>query len=108
MASPVKLFQVELTARSIRDLNQIYDYIDADQSTAAFRWFNGLERAILTLEKNPARCALAPEGGRLRHLLFGRKPHVYRVIFRIDETRKTISVITIRHGARQALDVFDL
>ena len=35
----------------------------------------------------------------LRHLLYGKRPHVYRVIFEIDEPRKVVNVLTIRHGA---------
>jgi toxin ParE1/3/4 len=35
----------------------------------------------------------------LRHLLYGKKPNVYRVILEIDEARKVVRVLTIRHGA---------
>lgn len=35
----------------------------------------------------------------LRHLLYGSKPDVYRVIYEIDEARELVSVITIRHSA---------
>jgi mRNA-degrading endonuclease RelE of RelBE toxin-antitoxin system len=37
----------------------------------------------------------------LRHLLYGKKPDVYRVIFDIDDIQDTVLVLTIRHGARQ-------
>jgi len=69
------------------------------------RWLNGLEAANMTLEQFPRRCPIAPEGVQtkqpLRHLLYGRKPHVYRVLYEIDELRKTIRVFTIRHGAME-------
>ena len=39
----------------------------------------------------------------VRHLLYGGKPHTYRVIYEIDESRRIVSVLTIRHGARQKL-----
>jgi mRNA-degrading endonuclease RelE of RelBE toxin-antitoxin system len=46
---------------------------------------------------------VAPENrtaqGRLRHLLYGSKRDVYRVIYDIDEPRKLIRVLTIRHAA---------
>ena len=38
---------------------------------------------------------------KLWHLLYGKKPHVYRVIYEIDEHRRTVWVLTIRHAARQ-------
>jgi len=41
-----------------------------------------------------------PENMNLRHLLYGGKPHVYRVIYRIQEKEKRIQVLHIRHGAR--------
>ena len=35
----------------------------------------------------------------MRHLLYGKRPNVYRVIFEIDAPRKVVRVLTIRHGA---------
>jgi toxin ParE1/3/4 len=50
----------------------------------------------------PRRCPVAPESKRagepLRHLLYGNKPHVYRVIYEIDELDKVVYA-PIRHGA---------
>jgi len=72
-------------------------------SSAAARWFNGLEEAIYSLSLLPLRCPLAPEGKRakrpLHQLLHGNKPHICRAIYEIDERRKTVNVLTIRHGA---------
>ena len=36
----------------------------------------------------------------LRHLLFGKKPNVYRIIYAIDERTHVVRVLHIRHGAR--------
>lgn len=94
--------------RAIRDLAALYAEKNAADSLAAARWYNGLEEAVYSLENHPRRCPIAPEskgpGRPLRHLLYGKKPHVYRVIFEIDETRKYISVLTIRHGAMEPED----
>ena len=96
-------YLVELTRRAERDLDYLYQRISADDSTAAARWFNGLERAIYTLERFPRRCPAAPESKkakrRLRHLLYGAKRDVYRVIYEIDEPHKIVRVLTIRHTA---------
>ena len=96
-------YLVEVTLRAERDLDYIYQRISADDSTAAVRWFNGLEQAIYTLERFPRRCPMAPESKkakrRLRHLLYGAKRDVYRVIYEIDESRKIVRVLTIRHTA---------
>src|SRR5690348_5268873 len=71
-------YAVRIMHRAERDFVDLYDAIDVEHSDAALRWFNGLQRAIFTLETNPTRCPTAPESKTLRHLLYGRKPHVYR------------------------------
>jgi plasmid stabilization system protein ParE len=84
-------YAVELTLRAARDLDYLYGRVHAAESTAAARWFSGLEKAVNSLERFPRRCSVAPESKKtkrsLRHLLHGKKPHVYRVIYEIDEPR---------------------
>jgi mRNA-degrading endonuclease RelE of RelBE toxin-antitoxin system len=105
-------YSVELTARAARDLEILYLEKDAVESLDAARWYNGLEQAVYTLETLPDRCPTAPEARkvkrRLRHLLYGIKPHVYRVIFEVDRRRHKVWVLTIRHGARRPLKSRDL
>ena len=105
-------YAVELTLRAARDLDYLYRRINAAESMAAARWYNGLEKALYSLERFPRRCPVAPESKRtkrsLRHLLHGKKPHVYRVIYEIDELRKTVRVLTIRHGAMEEAQRDDL
>lgn len=93
-------YRVEILPRATRDLRSVYAYINAENSRQAYAWFNGLEAAIATLDENPARCPVTPENRRLRHLLYGRPPRTYRIIYAIDERRRVVSVIHIRHGAR--------
>jgi toxin ParE1/3/4 len=81
-------YRVEIGARATRDLNDIYLFIDADRSDTAARWFNRLHDALRSLAEMPQRCPFVPESGSLRHLLYGTKPHIYRVIFSIDEPVK--------------------
>ena len=96
-------YLVELTPRAERDLEYLYERISADDSIAAARWFNELERAIYTLERMPRRCPIAPESKKakqgLRHLLYGAKRDVYRVIYEINESRRLVRILTIRHSA---------
>ena len=98
-------YLVELTDRAARDLSYLYEWLDAAESVTASRWFNGLEKAVKTLERFPRRCPVAPESNKakrsLRHLLYGKRPHIYRVIYEIDEPKKLIRVLTIRHGAME-------
>ena len=42
-------YVVDLTVRAARDLDYLYQQIDAAESVSAARWFNRLEEAISTL-----------------------------------------------------------
>ncbi len=105
-------YRVELANRAIRDLEALYLEKNAAESPAAAQWYNGLERALYALEKYPYRCPIAPEARKMKRelwrLLYGKKPHVYRVIHEIDERQRTVWVLTIRHGARRTLKSSDL
>jgi toxin ParE1/3/4 len=95
-------YRVDLTERAARNLRRIYRTINANDVVRARIWFNGLEKAILSLDQHPARAPTIPEDDGLRHLLYGRKPNVYRIIYAIDERNHIVTVLHIRHGARQA------
>ena len=96
-------YRVELTVRAKRQLNNLYLQISTDDSAEAARWFNGLEQAIDTLGQFPRRCRIAPESKKskqeFRHLLYGSKRDVYRVIYDIDKPQKLVRVRAVRHSA---------
>jgi plasmid stabilization system protein ParE len=97
-------YAVKLSRRAERDLFELFEYLHASDSAAAREWFNGLEQAIFGLEELPLRCPRAPEARRsgrpIRHLLYSQKPDVYRVLYEVRNSTKTILVLAIRHGAR--------
>lgn len=102
-------YLVNINARAGRDLAALYDEIDAGSSDAARRWYLGLKQAILDLEDHPYIWPVTHEAKRLRHILYGRKPHsVYRVIYRVLEKRKIVEVLHVRHGARSQFNTSDL
>ncbi len=94
-------YRMKIMPRAQRDLSSLYDWIDASSSDAALTWYRGLRDAIRTLRNSPNRCPAAPENRDFRHLLYGSKPDVYRVIYRVVEKQKQVDVLHIRHGARQ-------
>ena len=100
-------YRVDITERATRDLRSIYLTINAEHGAQARAWFNGLERAVLSLDEHPARGAPVPEGGDLRHLLYGRKGRRYRIIYAIDEASRTVTVLHIRYGSRDAFQADD-
>jgi toxin ParE1/3/4 len=96
-------YLVNITSRAERDLAHLYGEINAEHSDAALKWYRGLKEAILSLEDHPNRCPATPEKKQLRHLPYGHKPHLYRVIFRVLGKQKQVDVLHIRHGARRKL-----
>src|SRR4051794_31147570 len=101
ISKPGMAYLVNVTSRAERDLSHLYDEIDVEYSDAALKWYRGLKDAILSLERNPNRCPVTRENSNLRHLLYGHKPHVHHVIYRVLEKRKQVDVLHIRHGARR-------
>jgi len=93
-------YRIEIMPRAGRDLAMLYQRINAEHSGAAIKWYRSLKRAILSLEQSPNRCPMTPESSELRQLLYGHRPHIYRVIYRVLEKRKVVEVLHIRHGAR--------
>jgi toxin ParE1/3/4 len=96
-------YRVELTDRALRDLSIIYKRIRAESSEQAARWFDRFEKAIFSLEKYPHRAPLTPEDPTARHLLYGRKPYVYRIIFQVDDKTSTVCVLHIRAPGRDRM-----
>ena len=101
-------YLVNITPRAERDFASLYHEIRAADSTAALKWYRGLKEAVLRLEEQPNRWPATPEKPQLRHLLYGSKPHIYRVIYRVMEKQKRVDILHIRHGARKKLKPSDL
>jgi len=105
---PRMAYLVKTTDRAERDFANLYDEIQVGESGAALKWYTGLKKAVLSLDEMPHRCPVTREDRHLRHLLYGRKPRVYRVIYRILEKQNRVEVLHIRHGARQDMTEADL
>jgi toxin ParE1/3/4 len=96
-------YLVRLADRALRDMEAIYEFIAAEASESAFAWFNDLAREIYSLERFPERGAVTRESKKPRHLLFGKKPSTYRIIYVVGKRNEVVNVLHIRHGARAAL-----
>jgi toxin ParE1/3/4 len=99
-------FRVKTSTKAKRDLDAILAWLLSQEAgEAGLRWFQGLREAVASLSHSPQRCALAPENAmfplEVRQLLYGRKPHVYRVLYTIEGD--TVSVLHIRHGRRKPI-----
>ena len=94
-------YVVKTTLRAERDLASIFTEKDAANSQAALKWYFGLTDALFSLEEYPERCPETLESRKFRQLLYGNKPHIYRIIYRILEKQKVVEILHIRHGARK-------
>ena len=98
-------YRVEIARRAEADLEELYLWVVERAPDQGARWFNGLERAVLSLDQHPKRCPIAPEsfdpGRPVRVLIYGRKPHAYRIFFTIDDDAEVVRVVHVRRGARK-------
>lgn len=104
--------EVKLTERAYQQLKSSAQWwADNRSSTQAVRWYEAFLRALVTLERNPERCALARENEsmpvEMRELYFGlgrRKTH--RAVFAIRPDY--VVVYAIRHLAADDLSPEDI
>jgi plasmid stabilization system protein ParE len=87
-------FHVELAESARADAERLYERVTAAAPYRGPIWYRRLMLAIQSLRNNPERCPVAP-----RQLLFGKKPHVYRVLHELRGN--TVYVLHIVHGARE-------
>jgi plasmid stabilization system protein ParE len=93
-------YHVEFSKRARQDLGSLYRSINAEQSPAAARWFNGLEDFILRLETAPRMGMVTHEDASVRQLVYGKKPHFYRVLYEVNDYEHLVRILRIRHGKR--------
>jgi plasmid stabilization system protein ParE len=96
-------FRVEPTLSAKLDLDEILTWLkEHEAGDSGLRWFLKMQEAVYSLTRLPLRCPLAPESTvfpfEVRQLVFGRKPHQYRILFTIDGD--TVVVLHVRHGRR--------
>jgi plasmid stabilization system protein ParE len=98
-------YPVDLAANAAAELEQLYLWVVAQAPHRGPAWFNGLEKAILSLDRHPDRCPIAPEGldsaHPIRVLHYGRRPHIYSVFFTVDHADEAVRIVHVRHGARK-------
>jgi hypothetical protein len=105
-------YRVDVAASAEAELEQLYLWVVEQAPHQGAAWFNGLEQAILSLDQNPERCAIAAESldpaNPIRVLLYGRRPYVYRIFFMIDSAARAVRVVHVRHGAKKRPTIDEL
>ena len=98
-------YRVDIARSAEAELEELYLWVVERAPQRGAAWFNGLERAVLSLDQYPERCPVAAESSDpdhpVRALSYGRKPHVYRVFFTVDHNASIVRVVHVRRGARR-------
>ena len=97
-------YRVEIAEQVERDADTILEWLRSQHATtAAAEWFTGFAAAIDSLAQFPLRCSLAPESREfpfeVRQLIYGRKPHLCRILFAVETD--VVRILHIRHGRRR-------
>jgi len=99
----VTKYQVIVEPQAEHDIEQAYLWISAESAENANKWFNGIYKAIVTLETFPTRCPFAPENScfedEIRQLFYGKRIGRYRILFTIEGF--FVHVLHVRHGRRR-------
>lgn len=94
------------------DIGEAVAYLSERAPEATQRWYTLVKSEIESLAEMPARCPLSSEatklGVELRQLLYGKRPGIYRIVFRILQESREVHVIAVRHGARKSLDAAEI
>jgi len=94
-------YHVRITPRALADLEAIFEYIKQHSPESAAKMIETLLDAIDGLDSMPYRFSVPRTGSardrKIRSMPVGR----YLVRYRIDEQRKAVHILRIRHGARR-------
>ena len=105
-------YQLVILPQAEADIAEALTYLAERAPEAATCWYRRVRAEIESLAAMPARCPIAPEAVKLglevRHLLYGKRPGIYRIVFRIVEEVQEVQVLAVRHGARKPLTEEDV
>lgn len=96
-------YKVVSTKPAESDVEEIFNYIAQDSPEAALKWWFGFWEKIKRLGDLPFRFALIPEIESAGHPYRSCVYHSHRIIYRIDETNKTVYILRVYHSAREPL-----
>jgi len=103
----VQHYFVQISPTAKTQIDEVYSYIFDASPQNANAWLTNIYRKIDSLETMPQRCGLIRENesfqGGFHELLF----YSHRIIFMINEDSSKVSVVSVRHGAKDELKGFE-
>jgi plasmid stabilization system protein ParE len=93
-------YRVNFTRRARRDYLTLYESINAAESVPAQLWFRRLDETISLLAVTPRMGSVTHEDKTVRQVIYGNKPHLYRILYDIDDVDSRVDILSIWHGKR--------
>lgn len=82
-------YQVIITPSAKADIFEMNAWFLENYPNIAEKWLWETSQKITSLAKLPERCPVSPESEAfdviVRQLIYGKKPHIYRILFSIQE-----------------------
>jgi len=95
--------RVEFADRAKRDLISIYAQVNAAESPAAARRFNGFEEDVSALALLPRRCPVAPEGRKAKIELMEK---TVRIFNSFEEADAADALTRAQMTPQERVDIF--
>jgi plasmid stabilization system protein ParE len=98
-------FQIIITPSAKADIFEINAWLLENHPDRAEDWLWGISQAVSSLSKFPERCPVSPESEAfdvtVRQLIYGKKPHTYRILFSIQSEK--VYILRVRSTRQQSL-----
>jgi len=105
-------YQIEISPTAVADVERIFLWIKEDSPERAYHWVRGCYEIMLTLEKFPRRCSLAPESRYLelevRQLLYKKQFYIlFTVSEAVERQEGIVRIHRVRRSSQQRLQSLD-
>ena len=93
--------KIVFSSQAKADLAEIVNFIAYDKPQAARKWATGIRQSVSKQSDFPKMGRTVPEFSEetIRELIKGQ----YRVLYKIDDKKNTIVIVTIHHARRPLL-----
>ena len=98
-------YQVIITPSAKADVFETNTWLLENYPNIAEKWLWETSQKITSLAKLPERCSVSPESKAfdvvVRQLIYGKKPHTYRILFSIQEEK--VYILRVRSTSQKSL-----
>jgi len=100
------MYRLQYSYAASLDLRAIYDYIAAEQPSAAVRYLGELEQAVLRLREFPALGHESRYPELYSHGIRVLVHDKHLIFYTVDQKTKTVTVLRVLHSSRDYVHLF--